>query len=119
MNAGDGMVLLIVSLMLVAISVVLAVRANARFRGEDRIPMQWGITGKVTWSAPRRVAFAVMPLLVAGMSGFQLIMAITVDPRPGQEGLVLPVLAGIGVTLLAIQLLHARLIAWTLQRHAR
>ena len=31
----------------------LALWANTRFRGEDRLPMQWWFDGEVTWSAPR------------------------------------------------------------------
>lgn len=29
----------------------LAIRANSRFRNRDRLPMQWWLTGDVTWSA--------------------------------------------------------------------
>ena len=41
----------------------MSVRANARFARDDRLPMQWWITGEVTWTAPRVVALAFTPAL--------------------------------------------------------
>ncbi len=112
------MVMLIVSAVFVAISCVLAWRANARFRSEDRIPMQWGLTGEVNWSAPRWFAFSFMPALGIVVLGFQTILSMNAAPRAGQEGLVFPVLVGTGVTLVAVQLLHFWLIEKTLSRKA-
>lgn len=113
------MVMPIVSAIFIAILTLSARRANTRFRDESRLPMQWGITRAVNWSAPRPVALAVMPILAIGMLGFQVFMAMNVRPRAGQEGLVLPVLVGTGVMLIAIQLLHFWLIDRTLRRNDR
>jgi len=110
--------MMIVSAVFVVILAALAYRANMRFRGESRLPMQWGITGAVNWSAPRSVALAFIPILAIGVLGFQVFMALNVPARAGQEVLVFPVLVGTGVTLVAIQLLHFWLIDRTLRRNA-
>ena len=94
----------------------LSLRADRRFRAIDRLPMQWWVTGEVTWSAPRRLALAFMPALAVVSLGFITIMALNVPTRPGQEGLVLPTAIGMGALLVAVQLLHFWLIARTLRR---
>lgn len=109
--------MLIVSTVFVVALTALAYRANARFRSESRLPMQWGITGAVNWYAPRAIALAFIPMLAAGILGFQVVMAMNVAPRAGQESLVFPVLVGTGATLVAIQLLHFWLIERTLRRN--
>lgn len=110
--------MLVVSAVFVVILSALAYRANIRFRKESRLPMQWGITGAVNWSAPRSVALAFIPILAIGVLGFQVFMALNVPARAGQESLVFPVLVGTGVTLVAVQLLHLWLIERTLRRNA-
>lgn len=112
------MSMLVVSAVFVVIIAVLAYRANMRFRSESRLPMQWGITGAVNWSAPRSIALAFIPILATGVLGFQVLMALNVPARSGQEALVFPVLVGTGVTLVAVQLLHFWLIDRTLRRNA-
>ncbi len=110
--------MLVVSAVFVVIISALAYRANIRFRNERRLPMQWGITGAVNWSAPRSVALAFIPILAIGVLGFQVFMALNVPARAGQEALVFPVLVGTGATLVAVQLLHLWLIERTLRRNA-
>jgi hypothetical protein len=110
--------MLVVSAVFVVILAVSAYRANMRFRSETRLPMQWGITGKVNWFAPRPVALAFMPILAIGVLGFQVLMALNVPARAGQEALVFPVLVGTGVTLVAVQFLHFWLIKRTSRRNA-
>lgn len=110
--------MLIVSAVFVTTIIVLACWANRRFRSERRIPMQWGITGAVNWSAPRPVALAFMPILAMGVLGFQVYMASTVPARAGEEVRVFPVLVGTGVVLIAMQLLHFWLIEKILRRNA-
>ncbi|MFE8107810.1 hypothetical protein [Sphingomonas melonis] len=104
-----------VSIAFVVVICILAYRANARFRSADRLPMQWGLTGKVNWSVPRPVALAFMPVLATALLGFVTVMAMTVPPRPGQEHLVLPVSLMIGATLVVAQLFHFWLIDRTLR----
>ena len=96
-----------------------ALRANARFVDQDRLPMQWWFTGEVTWSAPRPLALLFIPMLAVVVLGMQVVLALTMAPRPGQENLVLPILMGTGAVFVAIQLLHIRLIDWTLRRDDR
>jgi heme/copper-type cytochrome/quinol oxidase subunit 2 len=96
----------------------LAYQANARFRSEDRLPMQWWVTGEVTWSAPRRLALTFIPALAVAVLSIFAIMSLTMKPRAGQEALVVPSLIGLGVTFIAIQLAHFWLIAKTLRRPA-
>lgn len=104
-----------VSIAFVVVICILAYRANARFRSAARLPMQWGLTGKVNWSAPRPVALAFMPVLAAALLGFITVMAMTVPPRPGQEHLVLPATLVMGAALVVAQLLHFWLIDRTLR----
>lgn len=109
------MVIGIVSMVFIVIICILAYRANARFRSAARLPMQWGLTGKVTWSAPRPIALAFMPVLAVALLGFVTVMAMTVPPRPGQEHLVLPVSLVMGGALVVAQLFHFWLIDRTLR----
>ncbi|WP_153006288.1 hypothetical protein [Sphingomonas sanguinis] len=80
------MSIVIVSVISVLILCALAYRADALFHSEERLPMQWWITGEVTWSAPRRLALAFMPALAIVLLGFVTIMALNVPARPGQSG---------------------------------
>lgn len=109
------MVIGIVSMVFIVIICILAYRANARFRSAARLPMQWGLTGKVTWSAPRPIALAFMPVLAVALLGFVTVMAMTVPPRPGQEHLVLPGSLVMGGALVVAQLFHFWLIDRTLR----
>jgi hypothetical protein len=90
----------------------LAFRANTRFSGERRLPMQWRLNGEVTWYAPRRVALAFIPTLSIGIFGF----TATTKPRLVDEHLVIPALFFVGFLCLGIQLLHLYLVRKTLHR---
>ncbi len=62
----------------------LSVMADQRLKDRSRLPMQWGFDGRPTWSAPRRVALALTPLL--GGIGFLLITSIRlVQPETTAE----------------------------------
>lgn len=75
--------------------------------------MQWWFTGEVTWYAPRPIALALVPTLAFVMVVSLIVLSLSGRPRPGQEGLALPTLIGIGIMFLAIQLLHLWLIEKT------
>lgn len=94
-----------------------ALRANACLRHVDRLPMQWSLTGKVTWYAPRQLALAFIPALAACFFVSLTLLSVNVRPRPGQEGMVLPTVIGICVMFLGIQLLHLWLAKQTLRRN--
>ena len=53
--------------LLATVAVLCAISAFAArsFAARDRLPMQWGIGGRATWSLPRRWALAFTPLLAA------------------------------------------------------
>ena len=108
---------LIVATVFVSVICILAYRANTRFQNEARLPMQWGFTGQVNWSAPRRVALSFMPILAVALLGFFTIMSINASPKAGQEGLVFPILVLMGITLVAAQLLHFWLVERTIRRN--
>ncbi|PSO09712.1 MULTISPECIES: hypothetical protein [unclassified Sphingobium] len=108
---------LIVSTIFVLVICLLAYRADARFQNEARLPMQWGFTGQVNWSAPRRLALAFMPVLAFALLGFFAFMSINVPPRAGQEGLVFPILVVMGGSLVGAQLFHFWLIERTIRRN--
>ena len=108
---------LIVSTAFVVVICMIAYRADTRFHNEARLPMQWGFTGQVNWSAPRRLALAFMPMLAIALLGVFTVMSINVPPRAGQEGLVFPILVAMGLTLVGVQLFHFWLIERTIRRN--
>jgi len=95
----------------------LALRANSRFRYEDRLPMQWWLTGEVTRTAPRVVALAFVPALAIVILTINAALALNLQPRPGQEGLVLPATIATGIIFIRVQLFHFWLIENTLHRN--
>src|SRR3546814_13146988 len=82
--------------------IVLSVRANTRFRKEQKLPMQWMISrsqplsSTVIRSAPRVIALGFVPFLGITVLSLFAIGATTLTPRPGQEGMLLPSLIFIG-----------------------
>jgi hypothetical protein len=95
----------------------LALQANTRLRSEVRLPMQWWLDGEVTWSAPRHIALAFIPALALVTFASLIFISFSIQPRPGQEGMVLPAFGGIGILFVAVQLLHLWLIHKTLHRN--
>ena len=55
------MSIVVVSVISVLVTCALAYRADASFHSEDRPPMQWWVTGEVTWSAPRHLGASPLP----------------------------------------------------------
>jgi hypothetical protein len=89
-----------------------SVRADERFRGEDRLPMQWSAKGNVNWTAPRRIALAFTPVLaIVVLTAVTLSIALGDDPRPGQDSFVTPAVLFIGLVFIGVHALHLRLIA--------
>lgn len=113
------MVVPIIAAAIASIMVGLSVRANSRFRGEERLPMQWSISGSVNWTAPRVIALSFTPALAIGVLIFFVIGSMTMQPRPGQEGFVVPTLLGLGGCFIAAHAFHLWLIGRTLRRDRR
>src|SRR3546814_711103 len=101
--------------------IVLSVRANSRFRQEQKLPMQWmlsrsrPLSSTVIWSAPRIFALSLIPALAILVLVLFAIGSFTLTPRPGQEGMMIPSLIFIGGIFLAVQILHFRLFSKTLR----
>ncbi len=109
------MAILIISAIIVLVMIGLSGRANAQFRGEARLPMQWSMSGSVNWSAPRAVALSFTPMLAMGVLMLFNITVMTGQVRPGQEDLALPVLVALGALLIGVHLLHLWLMHRTLR----
>lgn len=90
--------------------------ADARFRNEARLPMQWWLDGQVTWTAPRRVALAFVPALSLLMLGGFGVLLANVQPRHGQESMVIPSYMALGLISCGVQIFHLWLVSKTVQR---
>lgn len=100
--------MLAVGLIGFALSVLLAVAANSRFSDLERLPMQWGLSGQVNWTAPRVLGLAFVPVLYAVLAGI-FIWAAEHDPEKYTAkslGIVL-------IALIAVQILHV----WMIDRY--
>lgn len=119
---GVLMAVLIVSAIFVLVMIGLSIRANARFRQEKTLPMQWRLSRSaplsrsVNWSAPRVVALSFTPCLAIGVLALFNIGAVTLTPRPGQEWMVVPILIFMGSMFVAAHIFHLWLIEKTLRR---
>src|SRR3546814_8649231 len=93
---------IILAIVFAVVMIVLSVRANTRFRKEQKLPMQWMISrsqplsSTVIRSAPRVIALGFVPFLGITVLSLFAIGATTLTPRPGQEGMLLPSLIFIG-----------------------
>ena len=86
-----------------AVVTVMGVRADRRLGHLPRLPMQWGLDGRPSWTAPRRAALVAVPLL-AGAGVFVSTVLLVVRPEganvpaaaiPALQGVM--ALVGIGV----------------------
>lgn len=96
-------------MILVAILAVLgmaAISASAYFivaPGMQRLPMQWSLSGKVNWTAPRLAALSITPLLIAAI----MILVVLLPSDPAERDMALLALSVIGPV---VHLLHIALI---------
>jgi len=97
----------------------IALWANKRLRGEARLPMQWLLSGEVTWSAPRPVALAFVPALAVLVFASLAVVFLYTQPRPGQEWMMVPSLFAVGFLFLAVQLFHLWMVEKTVRRNGR
>lgn len=114
------MAVLVVSVIVALVMIGSSMRANARFRQEKKLPMQWRLSrseplaSSVNWSAPRVLALSFTPFLAICVLGLFNVAAMTLTPRPGQEGMLLPSLIFIGSAFVVAHVFHLRLIGKTL-----
>ena len=98
------MTLLTILILLATIAASLV--ASAKLPQADRLPMNWGLTSRPTWSAPRRVALSFTPVLAVLTTGFMMLIA----PRDAASA------ALVAAAFLAAHLLHIWLIKRELDR---
>jgi hypothetical protein len=76
--------------------------AYARIAPDSRaVPMQWSLSGKVNWAAPRALAFASIPMLAIAL---MTVLAATRAGHGRNIGLV-------GILLFASQAMHIALVS--------
>ncbi|MBW6525245.1 hypothetical protein KZ813_00145 [Sphingomonas sp. RHCKR7] len=119
MARADPVVLVFITVLFGFVMCVIASRANAKLMRERRLPMQWWFDGTVTWSAPRRLALAFVPVLGSVVLTALCVLANWARPRAGQEGMVLPSFIVIGMFFVGTQVLHIRLISRSLKHYDR
>ena len=78
------MIFVLASAIVLLVIIGLSIGANARLRQYDRLPMQWSLTGKVNWTAPRVLALSFYPVLGAFLVGAVLTLQRIATPRTGQ-----------------------------------
>lgn len=105
-------------LIVIATAVVLTTlsrRANRRLRDHAQLPMQWSLNGEVNWTAPRAIALGFFPALAIAVMSAAAASSLLLTPRPGQEGLEIPILLLVGACFVAIHLLYLALLERTLR----
>lgn len=91
-------------------------RANTLFKKEERLPMQWSGQGEVSWTTPRVAALAAMPVLGTLILCVASLSFIFVEPRSGQENMVIPAMLVLALVPIGIQHLHITMMARYLDR---
>jgi nitrate reductase gamma subunit len=114
----ETVVALIVPVVAVALLTAMSLRANRRFRTDQRLPMQWSLRGSVNCTAPRKVALAITPVLAAVCLLAIAALTAFAAPRPGQEHFVIPVNVFTALAFLAVHAFHLWLIQRTLQQQS-
>ena len=104
----------IISIVAIIMVAEMSRRADARYRSESTLPMQWLLDGTVIRTAPRRFALAFFPALLALVLGAMVAASIILSPRPGQEGLVIPAIACVALLCVALHAFYLRLVAKSL-----
>lgn len=90
----------------VILAIILSsVVAGRKLPTAARLPMQWGLNGKPTWSAPRTAALTFTPVLAIITTGFVIFVA-GAEPH---------IAAIVTIAFLAAHLLHL----WLAYRHLK
>jgi len=106
----------VIVLSAVCLLIGMSLRGNTRFRHEKRLPMQWSLDGSVNWTAPRAAALALTPILATFSLGASVAMSWFLKPRPGQEGMEIPVISFVALVFLAAHGFHLWMIGKTLKK---
>ncbi|MEN2748960.1 hypothetical protein [Sphingomonas sp. T9W2] len=105
-----------ITLLTLATLIVMSVRYDRRHRATARLPMQWSLSGRVNWTAPRRGALAFTPVLAAIVLGAIQVTARLRPQTPGSDGSVLATLLSASLLLVVVHAIHLRLCDLTLNR---
>jgi hypothetical protein len=103
-----GLIVIVIVIVMIAISVW----ANSRLREYDRLPMQWSLSGKVNWTAPRVIGLSFFPMLAVIMVLTLSLLSQRLPYRPGHDAYAIPLVAAL---LLAIQCAHLLMAMRTLR----
>jgi hypothetical protein len=106
-----------IALIAAMVLIGMSLRANARFREETRLPMQWSVKGSVNWTAPRRLALAITPAFAICILAAAVVSTLTLEPRRGQEGFEVPVIVVLALAFIGAHGLHLWLIGKALKRN--
>ncbi|KQN82379.1 hypothetical protein ASE90_12010 [Sphingomonas sp. Leaf67] len=98
-----------VTLLTLATLIVMSIRFDRGHREIARLPMQWSLSGRVNWTAPRRLALAFTPVLAAILLITIQITAPVQTQPPGSDGSVLPALLTAALLLVVTHAIHLRL----------
>lgn len=103
---------LLITILTVAVLAGASLWASARYRTVARLPMQWSLTGRVIWSAPRGIALSLTPLLAALIMGA---ITILTAQAPDDSG-TMTALVVTAVAFAFAHALHLGLISRSLRR---
>ncbi len=103
---------LLITLVTTAVLAGASLRASTRYRTIDRLPMQWSLTGRVIWSAPRGVALFLTPVLAALIMGAVTILTL----RSPEDGEALTALVVMALSFAFAHALHLKLISRSFYR---
>ncbi|MBW4329884.1 hypothetical protein KY084_03220 [Stakelama sp. CBK3Z-3] len=102
---------MIITGIIIIAMVLVAFAANSMLSNHARIPMQWSLTGKVNWTAPRPFALAFFPVLAILLAIALSVISVYSAPRPGQEQeavYAIPLVTGLLLVIQCIHLIIAR-----------
>ncbi len=95
----------------------MSLRANRKFKDEDRLPMQWSFSSSVNWTDPRPIALALTPVLATVILLAAVASTLVLEPRSGQEGFEVPTILFIAFVFIGAHALHLRLVGKSLRRN--
>ncbi len=100
----------IASIIALSVMVWLSRRAGRRFPADARIPMQWGLDGKPTWTAPRGIGLWFAPILAVIVLGFVAVVLRQAAPTTEATAAAGPVTVQIVVaaSFVGAHFLHLR-----------
>jgi hypothetical protein len=99
---------------LIAVLGGMSLWANRQFSMLERLPMQWSLTGKVNWSASRRIALMFTPILATVTLAY-IGMTLSASGVLGSKASFVTVTA-ISGCFVGVHALHFYLISRTLRR---